>query len=44
MNIFKQTNLKTKIYKKSAFDNNLQKTSCIQKYGHVCNFSLKDIA
>jgi hypothetical protein len=42
-NIFKQTNLKTKIYRKTPLANDLQKSSCTQKYGHVCNFSLKGI-
>jgi hypothetical protein len=45
MNIFKQNNLKTKKYIKNLpLVNNLQKSSCTQKYGHVCNFSLKGIA
>jgi hypothetical protein len=35
---------KLKYIKNLPLANNLQKRSCTQKYGHVCNFSLKGIA
>jgi hypothetical protein len=35
---------KLKYIKNLPLANNLQKSSCTQKYGHVCNFSLKGIA
>jgi hypothetical protein len=35
---------KLKYIKNLPLANNLQKNSCTQKYGHMCNFSLKGIA
>jgi hypothetical protein len=35
---------KLKYIKNLPLANNLQKSSSTQKYGHVCNFSLKGIA